>query len=418
MEIKFSQALLRDELLKHGSVMFIASLVSNFLNYVYQVYMGRALGPEQYGVFGALFAIFYMLSVVSQTLSTAATSFVSKLIAEGREIGFFVLGAIRRVAIVGLILALLFLLASRSIASLLKISDAEPVVVLALIIFLAWVAPINGGVLRGLKRFFALGVLNVSNAFFKLATGVALVSLGYGVTGALAGVAAGTLVALLISFFLIAPYLRQSSSCGSFNFSAFYSYSLPVMLAMFCFSVPANLDVVLAKSFFSAREAGLYTSASVLGKIIFFFPSAIYAVMFPMIAERHARGEDTGEVLKRSLAYTALLSGSLVAIYFLFPSVVVLLFGSRYAEALPLVAPYGLAMLLFSLCVILLNYHLAIRNLRYTAIFAGFTFAEIFLLLLYHPSPIAMVQVLLLANAALLTASLAYTLRILYAKKQ
>ena len=162
------------------------------------------------------------------------------------------------------------------------------------------------------------------------------------------------------------------------------------MLAMFCFSV-------LAKSFFSAREAGLYTSASVLGKIIFFFLSAIYAVMFLMIAERHARGEDTGEVLKRSLAYTAQLSGSLVAIYFLFPSVVVLLFGSRYAEALPLVAPYGLATHLFSLCVILLNYHLAIRN------FVGFTFTEIFLLL---------------ANAALLTASLAYTLRILNAKKQ
>ena len=183
MEIKFSQALLRDELLKHGSVMFIASLVSNFLNYVYLVYMGRALGPERYGVFGALFAIFYMLSVVSQTLSTAATSFVSKLIAEGREIGFFVLSAIGRVAIIGLILALLFLLARRSIASLLKISDAEPVLVLTLIIFLAWVAPINGGVLRGLKRFPALGVFNVSSAFFKLATGVALVSLGYGVTG-------------------------------------------------------------------------------------------------------------------------------------------------------------------------------------------------------------------------------------------
>ena len=409
MEIKFSQALLKDELLKHGSVMFIASITANFLNYVYQVYMGRALGPEQYGIFGALFAIFYMIGVISQTLSTAATSFVSKLIAEGREIGFFVLGAIKRVAIIGLTLALLFLLASKSIASLLKIDDAEPVVVLAFIIFLAWVMPINGGVLRGLKRFLALGMLNVSNAFFKLATGVAFVALGYGVTGALLGVALGTLVALLISFFFFFSYLRQSSYDPSFNFSAFYSYSAPVMLAMFCFSVPANLDVVLAKYFFSAREAGLYTSASVLGKIIFFFPSAIYAVMFPMIAERHARGEETRSVLKRSLAYTASLSGSLAAAYLLFPHLVVVLFGSRYLEALPLVAPYGLAMLLFSLSVIILNYHLAVRNLRYVALFAGFTFAEIFFLLVYHPSPIAMAEVLIFANLVLLIASLAYT---------
>jgi O-antigen/teichoic acid export membrane protein len=411
MAMKFSQVLLKDELLRHGSVMFIASLVTNTLNYVYQVYMGRALGPEQYGIFGALFAIFYMIGVISQTLSTAATNFVSKFIAEGKEIGFFVLGAIKRVAIIGLTLALLFLLASKSIASLLKIHDAEPVVVLAFIIFLAWVAPINGGVLRGLKRFFAMGMLNVSNAFFKLVSGIAFVTLGYGVTGALLGVALGTLVALFISFFLIAPYIRRSSYEPSFNFSAFYSYSAPVMLAMFCFSVPANLDVVLAKYFFSAREAGLYTSASVLGKIIFFFPSAIYAVMFPMIAEIHARGEDTSIVLKRSLAYASLLSGSVVAAYLLFPHLVVILFGSRYVEALPLVGPYGLAMLFFSLSVIILNYHLAVRNMRYVALFAGFTFLEIFLLLVFHSSPLAMVEVLLFANLALLIASLAYTWR-------
>jgi O-antigen/teichoic acid export membrane protein len=411
MTVKFPQGLLKDELLRHGGVMFIASIIANALNYVYQVYMGRALGPEQYGIFGALFAIFYMIGIISQTLSTSATSFVSKLTAEGREIASFLLGAIKRVALIGLTFSLLFLAASRSIASVLKIPSVEPVVVLAFILFLAWVMPINIGMLRGLKRFFALGMLTVSSAFFKLISGVALVALGYGVTGALLGVAVGTLAALLISFFLIAPYLKQSSHESSFNFSAFYSYSAPVMLAMFCFSVPANLDVVLAKYFFSAREAGFYTSASVLGKIIFFFPSAIYTVMFPMIAERHARGEDTFQVLKKSLAYAGLLSGSLVAAYLLFPQLVVILFGSSYLEALPLVAPYGLAMLFFSLSVILLNYHLAIRNMRYVTLFAGFTFLEIFLLLTFHSSPLELAEVLLSVNFALLTASMVYTLR-------
>jgi len=409
--MRYCKLLVRDELLTHGSIMFIASLVSNFLNYVYQVYMGRALGPEQYGIFGALFAIFYMVGVISQTLSTAATSFVSRLVAEGRGIRVFVFGALRRVFAVGLTFALLFLMVSGGLATLLKIDDMLPVQILAFIILLAWVAPVSAGVLRGMKRFLALGMLSISNTLVKLVSGIALVSLGYGVAGALLGVALGILTALLISMLLILPHMKGGDD-GGFNFRTFYTYSAPVMLAMFCFSVPANLDVVLAKYFFSAREAGLYTSASVLGKVVFFFPSAIYAVMFPMIAERHVRGEDTAGVLKRSLAYTALLSGSVVAVYLLLPGVVVLLFGPSYAEALPLVAPYATAMLFFSLTGIILNYHLAVKNLRYVPIFAAFTFAEVLLLLLFHPSPLAMSYVLMLANLALLVASLAYTLRL------
>ena len=410
MILKAARRLPEGELLRHGSVMFAASLITNGLNYIYQVYMGRALGPEQYGVFGALFAIFYMIGVVSQTLSTAMTNFVSKFTADGGEIGFFVSGALKRFAVTGSAFAVLLLMGREWVASALRIGDAEPVMALALILFLAWVTPIGGGVLRGLKRFPALGAVNVTNASVKLAAGGVLVALGYGVTGALLGVAAGMLAALLLSILLLLPQLGGGR--GSFCFSAFYSYSLPVLVAMFCFSVPANLDVVLAKYFFSAKEAGLYTSASVLGKIVFFFPSAIYAVMFPMVAERHARGEDAQAVLRHSLMYAGVLSGFLVLLYFLFPHLVTVVFGSGYKEALPLVAPYGLAMLLFSLSVILLNYNLAVRNMRYVALFAGFTFTEVLLLLIFNSSPLTMVEVLLFANFALFIASLGYTLRL------
>jgi O-antigen/teichoic acid export membrane protein len=390
--------------------MFVATTLAGALSYLYQVYMGRALGPEQYSVFGALFAIFYMMMVVSSTLSTSAARFVSKLRSEGKEIGFFLAGSLKRMALLGLAVSLVFLAFSRGIASLLRLPSLEPLLVLALVLFLVWLAPVNGGALRGLQRFAALGFMSVSNAFFKLLFGVLLVALGFGVTGALLGVALGMLFALLISFFFLAPYFRPNNPHEpSFSFSSFYAYSLPVMLAMFCLSVPANLDVVLAKYFFSAREAGFYTSASVLGKVIFFFPAAIYAVMFPMIAERHARGWETTPLLKRSLVYTALLAGSVALAYLLFPGLIVTVFGSSYASALPLVAPYGLAMFFFALSVILLHHHLAVKNLRYVALFASFTFLEVLLLAVFHSSTLEMARVLLVANLALLSASLYYT---------
>lgn len=411
--ISYKKALLRDDVARSSSVMFIATILAGAFNYFYHVYMGRALGPEEYAVFGALFAIFYMISVVSQAVNISITRFVSALMGEGKEIGAFVLGSLKRTFAFGFTSALLFLAFSGAICSALKINDAKPVAVLALILFLSWSQPVFRGALRGIQRFKALGSVNVSNSIFKLLSGVLLVSFGLGVVGALLGVALGILAALFISFLLIAPHLKRNNPHEpKISYFSLYTYSLPMMLAMFCMSVPANLDVILAKHFFSALDAGLYTSASVLGKIIFFFPSAVYVVMFPMVTERHVRGEDTINVLKKSLIYTAILSGSIALAYLLFPQLVLKAFGSSYVSALPLVAPYGLTMFFLSLTVIIMHYHLAIKNFSYIALFAFFSLIEILLLLFFHSSPLEMVKVLLSVNLALFGASLVYTWRV------
>ena len=402
--------LVKDELTRSSAVMLIATTLAGVLNYLYQVYMGRVLGVEDFGVFGALFAIFYMIMVISKTLATSASSYVSIFIGEGKQIGFFLIGSLKRMAIFGFAVSVVFIAFSGGLASFLKLPDREPVFVLALILFLTWISSISIGALRGVKRFFALGFVNVSDSLFKLVFGVLLVALGFGVTGALAGVVSGMLIALLISLYFLKTYFKKNNPHDpAFNYSAFYSYSLPVLLAMFSLSVPSNVDVVLAKYYFSAIDAGLYTSASVLGKILIFIPTSIYIVMFPMIAERHAMGINTISILKKSLLFTAFLSGSVAVLYYLYPQFLIIAFGESYALALPLLAPYGLAMFFFSLTAVVMHYHLAIKNMRYIAFFAGFTLLEILLLAIFHSSMQEMVEVLLAANFLLLITSLFYT---------
>src|SRR5659263_786286 len=91
----------KDELLKNGTTMFISGQIAGIFNYIYQVYIGRALGPKEYGVFGALFAIFYMIASISQTLGTSTTQFVSKFVGEGKAIGFFIKGSLKRTILFG-----------------------------------------------------------------------------------------------------------------------------------------------------------------------------------------------------------------------------------------------------------------------------------------------------------------------------
>src|SRR3989338_5190501 len=93
-----------DELAKYGTMMFIATILSGAISYFYQIYMGRILGPEEYGIFGALFGIFYMIEVVSYTLATSTTQFTAKFIGEGKQIGFFIERSLKQVTILGFII--------------------------------------------------------------------------------------------------------------------------------------------------------------------------------------------------------------------------------------------------------------------------------------------------------------------------
>lgn len=402
----------KDELIKNGSIMFISGTIAGIFNYIYQVYMGRALGPEEYGVFGALFAIFYMIGIISQTVGTSTTQFVSRFAGEGKRIGFFIKESLKGTILLGSAISVIFLLFSKEVMNILKLSDIWPVMILILILFLSWVTPIMDGSLRGLKRFSALGFSNISGTSFKLIFGIALVMAGFGVSGALFGVVISMVLGLIISSFFLKPFIRPNNPHEpDFRFSSFYSYSLPVMVAMISISIPSNLDVILAKYFFSPAEAGLYTSVAVLGKIIFFFSGAVGAVMFPMISEKYTTGENTKGILKKSLIYAGALSGCLVLIYILFPQIVARVFGENYFSAIDLVSSYGLAMFFVSIIVIVMSYHLAIKNMRYIVLFSGFTIIEVTLLMIFNSSMAEMINMLAVTNFAFLIMSMIYTFK-------
>lgn len=402
----------KDELVKNGTIMFISGSIAGIFNYIYQVYMGRALGPEEYGVFGALFAIFYLIVIISQTLGTTTTQFVSKFVGERKQIGFFIKTSLKWTFLLGSAISVVFLIFSKELMNVLKLTNIWPILILILILFLSWISPIIEGSLKGMKKFTCLGFSTTSNIFFKLVFGISLVMAGYGVNGALFGVAIGTILGLLISFIFLKPYIKPNIPYEpDFTFSSFYSYSIPVMIAMLSISIPSNLDVILVKNFFSPAEAGLYTSVSVLGKIVFFFSAAVGSVMFPMIIEKLTGKEDTKRLLKKSIIYTGALSGCLVLIYILYPRIVVNIFGDKYFNAIDLVAPYGMAMFLVAIIAILINYHLAIKNIRYIIMLAGFTIIEVALLMIFHSSMADMINVLLIANFVFLAVSLIYTFK-------
>src|SRR3989339_705497 len=61
-----------------GSLVMVGgNMLTNVVNYLYHLVMGRLMGPVEYGVLASLYSILYIISIVPMSTSFAMVKFVS-----------------------------------------------------------------------------------------------------------------------------------------------------------------------------------------------------------------------------------------------------------------------------------------------------------------------------------------------------
>lgn len=399
-----------DGFLRHNSIMFAGAIVACACNYFYQIFVGRALGPEGYGAFGALFSIYYLFYMFSGTFQAVAARFVSKFnaIDDSSSIGIFSFELIKKMAFIGSFGFMIFWLTSSMIAEFLNLRSTTEVVFLGAAILFSSLLPVTSGMLQGLQKFNILSLVNILTFAPKLIFGILLVKLGYGISGAIGAVALGLAVAFLFSIIPLRIYLKNNQKNANCNFREMYFYSAPAILIMMCLAVPSNVDVILAKHYLTGTNAGLYAAAAVLGKIVLFLASSIPVVMFPKISELNALDMKTRPLLNKCLICSGLLSGFATALFVGFPSLIESIFGIGYADAYPIIKIYAIAMFFVSLIWVIAQYCLATNHLNYSYILFFFTLSEIVLISIYHDSIMQIAQILMIGNMIILLVSYGY----------
>jgi O-antigen/teichoic acid export membrane protein len=136
---------------------------------------------------------------------------------------------------------------------------------------------------------------------------IALVLLGWGVFGALGAVAISYFVTTVLSILILRMSFDGEDEKGDpgpdwtkttgYDFSAVYSYAIPVGLTLFFFMVLTNIDLILVKHFFMPIEAGYYSIAQMVGKIVLFLPLPIVMVMFPKLASLKMENQEKKALL-------------------------------------------------------------------------------------------------------------------------
>lgn len=394
------------------AIIFIATMIGGGCDYLFQIIMGRQLGPSSYSELNAMLSLFYIVTVPSAVIGTFMIRYTSKFKAEGRdgEIAWLMKRLLMISIALGLVLELAIFLLGPFISQFISLASMTPLYLLMLGILIVMVSPIGYGAAQGLQRFSHIAAYGITGSSTKLILGMTLVIGGYGIGGAVLGVLLGLLFAMLVALFAVRDLLRRPSKpVEKSEVGEIVRFFFVVAFTIVFYTVMINVDIFLARQYLDPVEAGLYSTASVLGKVIWYLPSSINLVVFPKIAHAHAKKSNTVKIMRQSVLWALTLTGGVVLIYLLFPSFILeFLYGSAYSGAATALSILGVAMALFGLTNLFMNYGLAVNSKMFSFTIFLFTMLELLLIVTYHDNLVTIALDVLAVGLGTFLSSWAY----------
>lgn len=246
---------------------------------------------------------------------------------------------------------------------------------------------INNGFIQGLHDFKLLSIIIILASFFKYIFSVIFVYFEPSVHGVLFGFLLTGISVGGFSYFILKRRYINKWQIEEFpgEKRKISNYLLPMVLSNALFGTLTQIDVVLVKHFFTAFDAGIYSSAAVMGKVVMYLPAAMIFSLFPIVSAENARDKNTLHILFKAIILNILLSGAGVALLYFFPKfIITFFFGQKYLVAVDIVGFFAVAMFSVGLITILMNYFLALGEVRFVFALFGSVLMEVTGIYFYH----------------------------------
>lgn len=349
-----------------------SSVVVNVVNFAFNAYLGRTLALADFGTIMIVNIFTYLLGLFTGALSITVTHEVSFFEGVRPGMGSSFFKKIRPyVLATGCIASLVWLFVFPAIADYFKVSDAVIILAFTPAIVFGALDSLNGGYLQGIFSFGSKASINLFEVAVKFA--LAVIFVAYGLPGLASLAIPGSVIAAwLISTMLAATMYRKVARANPLP-PAKKKFAVGFYLAAFISSVSVAAflasDVVLAKHYLSAEDAGRYGLISLVGKMIFFFGSLLNVFILPVVSRAEGERKDARREFARIFGGSAFLTiGAALGLGIGGSYFVPLLLGGRAISIVPYVPLYAIAIALFTLSSTITLYGLARRRYVFPAI--------------------------------------------------
>lgn len=372
--------------------------------FLFHAIASRRLGVEAYGVLYAVLAASTIASIPGAVLQPVIARFAAEFRALHDD--GHLAGLTRSVAqgfgAVGLAYVVVAALFAYPIAGFLRVPPwTIPAMGLISAIGLACAA--LRAIVQGTQNFSGLSISSALEGVGKVAAVALLFAAGLKLAGGLLGFLAGSGIGL--TYVVIVLYRRYGSADPQtvrYDWPRIFAVVGGSAVGALTIGVMGYADVVLVKHFFEPAEAGIYSAASLGGKMLFFLVGFIPTVLLPQAAHRHARGETSLSPLFAALLGIVVISGcGLVAFHVFGVQILRALVGPAFDPAAALLVPYGLTMALLALVNALVTYGLATHRLSFALPLLLCTAGTVGAIALIHSTLFAVVAVMVAGTATM-----------------
>lgn len=394
------------KLISNSSIVFVGTIIGSFFAYLFNMLMGRLLGPIHYGEMTAIISFISIISVVGGTILTISMRYSSELFNQNFHKALRKLFAFlsKYILIFSLVLFAIGLLLSSSIAKFLTIQSIVPVIIATLSIIFSLLIMINKGFLQGIQNFKAISFVNMLEMALRLLLGLILVYAGLKLNGAVSAIVLATAITYFVSFIPLKKALSPKDDKNNYKFDKkeIINYSWPTLVTSIFLIIAMNFDIIVVKHYFDAETAGVYAAISTIAKIILYITTPIASVMFPMISEKRVGGNKHYKLFFASLLLTALGTLVILALYIIAPGkIIAILYGSKYLGLFYLLPEAGLFVVFYALINLIVSYFLVIRDFTFLYIFGFVLLIQTITAIFWHPSILSIVRLLIASNGIL-----------------
>ena len=392
-------------------------LIVNVGNYLYNLVLGRLLGPEAFADAALLVTLLLVLSFLGMTFQLATAKFA--VLFENKQWAAFQSIMYRYSAIFGIAVGLLVLFFAKDLQLLFNTQNSWMFTAFGFGIPLYFFMSVNRGKYQGKQDFNKLSITYQTEMWSRLLITVAAIVLLPFEPALL--IALGIVISFI--FGLIPSNIKDFSIFKKTKLAPEYQKQVTrfmVLTACYEFTqiIINNSDILLVKHYFDSLEAGLYASLALIGRAVYFVAWMFVMLLLPAVVQKQKDGEPTAPILFKYVGYISMLSFAIVTTCYLMPELIIsILFGDAYISMAGLLWQYALATSLFAISNIFAYYFLSLDQ-YIPVIFSGILgIGQILLVVFFHDTLAMVVQVQIIAMVGLLIAQLIYFVHKTYMPK-
>lgn len=389
-------------------IFMLSVLLVNGGNYLYNLILGRYLGPEKFADAAILITFLLVLSFVAMTFQLVTAKF--SVLFEGTVFENFISKMLKNSIIVGVLLGLLVIVFSSQLQTFFRTTTSTMFVIFGLGIPFYFLMSVNRGVFQGKKELTSLSITYQGEMISRLLITFLLLYFVHLESSIL--IAIGIFISFIIALFPFKlkdfPFFKSIKLEAAekklvknfFIITAFYELTQIII---------NNSDILLVKHYFNAVDAGLYASLALIGRVVYFIAWMFVMLLLPTVIQLKKDGKPTVPILLKYVGYIAVIATVIILACFFFPNqIIFLLFGNDYISIAPLLWKYALATGIFAVSNIFAYYYLSLDKYVPVVLSGLFGMLQVFCIVFYHDSLMEVVHVQIAAMVLLLIMQLTF----------